>query len=64
MVDTPGVGVREEMTTKLLDYMQEAVAFIYVINTPTAGGVQKDRVLFSFRILLQVKPVITNVLKV
>lgn len=42
-VDTPGVGVREEMTTKLLDYMQEAVAFIYVINTPTAGGVQKDR---------------------
>lgn len=43
LVDTPGVGVREEMTTKLLDYMQEAVAFIYVINTPTAGGVQKDR---------------------
>lgn len=33
------------MTTKLLDYLTEAVAFIYVINTPNAGGVQDDRVI-------------------
>lgn len=33
------------MTTTLLDYLTEAVAFIYVINTPNAGGVQDDRVI-------------------
>lgn len=33
------------MTRKLIEYMSEAIAFIYVINTPNAGGVQKDRVL-------------------
>lgn len=44
MVDTPGVGEREEVTKKLVDYMQEAIAFIYVINLANAGGVQRDRV--------------------
>lgn len=43
IIDTPGVGDSDEMTTKLLDYLTEAVAFIYVINTPNAGGVQDDR---------------------
>lgn len=43
LIDTPGVGDSDEMTTKLLDYLTEAVAFIYVINTPNAGGVQDDR---------------------
>lgn len=44
LVDTPGVGEREEVTKKLVDYMQEAIAFIYVINLANAGGVQRDRV--------------------
>lgn len=43
IIDTPGVGDSDEMTTTLLDYLTEAVAFIYVINTPNAGGVQDDR---------------------
>lgn len=45
LVDTPGVGESNELTRKLTEYMSEAIAFIYVINTPNAGGVQKDRVL-------------------
>lgn len=62
MVDTPGVGIHEEMTNKLLDYMQEAVAFIYVINTPNGGGVQNDRVQFSLRMVVLVNVLITKVL--
>lgn len=36
------------MTNRILDFMQEAVAFIYIICTPAAGGVKEDRVQFSF----------------
>lgn len=45
IVDTPGVGESDEMTTKVLEYLPEALAFIYVINTANAGGVQKDRLI-------------------
>ena len=44
IVDTPGVGESEETTNILINYLPEAVAFIYVINTTNAGGVQNDRV--------------------
>lgn len=44
-VDTPGVGESKEMTEKLLEYLPEALVFIYVINSSNAGGVQEDRVL-------------------
>ena len=44
IVDTPGIGESEEMTHILVNYLPEAVAFIYVINTANAGGVQDDRV--------------------
>ena len=44
IVDTPGIGESEEMTNILVNYLPEAVAFIYVINTANAGGVQDDRV--------------------
>lgn len=44
IVDTPGVGESEDMTNILMDYLSEAVAFIYVINTTNAGGIQDDRV--------------------
>ncbi|XP_056008217.1 uncharacterized protein LOC125665478 isoform X3 [Ostrea edulis] len=43
IVDTPGIGESDEMTDLVLDFLTEAVAFIYVINTSNAGGVQKDR---------------------
>lgn len=55
IVDTPGIGESREMTAKLLDYLSEAVAFIYVINTTNGGGVQNDKV-----ILLYWRPVISG----
>ena len=45
IVDTPGIGESNEMTDKLLQYLPKAVAFIYVINSSNAGGVQSDRVM-------------------
>uniref|UniRef100_K1QJ91 Serine/threonine-protein kinase atg1 n=1 Tax=Magallana gigas TaxID=29159 RepID=K1QJ91_MAGGI len=55
IVDTPGVGESDEMTTKLLDYLSEAVAFIYVINTTNAGGVQDDRLVKIFKKQLELE---------
>ncbi|XP_035689622.1 uncharacterized protein LOC118424923 [Branchiostoma floridae] len=43
IVDSPGVGESEKMDEVVFDYMQEAFAFIYVINSANAGGIQKDR---------------------
>ncbi|XP_060073560.1 uncharacterized protein LOC132553343 [Ylistrum balloti] len=45
IVDTPGVGENSEMTSRLMQYLPKAVAFIYVINSENAGGVQQDRLL-------------------
>ena len=44
IVDTPGIGEGDEMTKRLMDYLPNAVAFIYVINSSNAGGIQDDRV--------------------
>ncbi|XP_061179749.1 uncharacterized protein LOC133188377 [Saccostrea echinata] len=49
IVDTPGIGESEEMTEVLLNFLTEAVAFIYVINTTNAGGVQDDRLVRIFQ---------------
>nr|XP_022303099.1 uncharacterized protein LOC111110781 [Crassostrea virginica] len=48
IVAMPEVGESEEMTNILMDYLSEAVAFIYVINTTNAGGVQDDRLVKLF----------------
>ncbi|XP_069115407.1 uncharacterized protein [Argopecten irradians] len=45
IVDTPGVGEDSDMTNRLMEYLPKAVAFIYVINSENAGGVQQDRLL-------------------
>jgi hypothetical protein len=44
IVDTPGVGESEEISKRLFEYLPNAVAFIYVINSANAGGIQEDRV--------------------
>ena len=44
IVDSPGVGEDEELTELVKSYVPKASAFIYVINTPNAGGIQPDRV--------------------
>jgi len=51
IVDTPGIGSNDELTKRLYDYLCKAVAFIYVINSSNAGGVQSDRVkLYYYKI--------------
>jgi len=46
IVDSPGVGENSAMDKLLLDYVSnnEIFAFIYVIKSDNAGGVQEDRV--------------------
>lgn len=47
LVDTPGIGDidQKEVATRMMDYLPNAVAFVFVINVAAAGGIQKDRVL-------------------
>ena len=47
IVDSPGVGDEKSISDIVLQHMPQAFAFIYVINTPNAGVVQKDRVSLS-----------------
>ncbi|KAK3584085.1 hypothetical protein CHS0354_024193 [Potamilus streckersoni] len=49
IVDTPGIGESKEMTDKLLGYLPNAVAFIYIISSDNAGGIQEDRLLQILR---------------
>ena len=44
IVDSPGIGESEIMDDIVVSYLPNAFAFIYVINSSLAGGVQKDRV--------------------
>ncbi|XP_078619743.1 uncharacterized protein LOC144886833 [Branchiostoma floridae x Branchiostoma japonicum] len=43
IVDSPGIGEKEEITKQVKEYLTEAFAFIYVIKSDNAGGVQTDR---------------------
>ncbi len=44
IVDSPGIGESRLMTQIVKDYFPTAFAFIYVINSANAGGLQPDRV--------------------
>ena len=46
IVDTPGIGDddQENVARRMLDYLQNALAVVFVINVANAGGVQNDRV--------------------
>lgn len=46
IVDTPGVGDQEQQVVaeKMMSYLPNALAFIFVINVSNAGGIQDDRV--------------------
>lgn len=46
-MDTPGIGDidQKEVATRMMDYIPNAVAFVFVINVAAAGGIQKDRVI-------------------
>ncbi|KAI8517838.1 hypothetical protein Bbelb_038550 [Branchiostoma belcheri] len=43
LVDSPGVGESEMMDKAVADYVSKAFAFLYIIDSSRAGGVQKDR---------------------
>ncbi|KAJ8322061.1 hypothetical protein KUTeg_000532 [Tegillarca granosa] len=49
IVDTPGVSDNSELTKRLFDFLPQALAFIYILNTPNDGGVQTDRKLPTIR---------------
>lgn len=44
IVDTPGVGESTDMTNRLFEYLPNATAFIYVVNSANSGGIQEDKV--------------------
>lgn len=46
LVDTPGIGGSGHVTHKLIEYLPNAWAFIFVIDVSRAYGMQKDRVTF------------------
>ncbi|XP_062580373.1 uncharacterized protein LOC134242307 [Saccostrea cucullata] len=43
IVDTPGIGGSGKVSQKVMEYLPNAVSFIFVINVASAGGMQKDR---------------------
>ncbi|XP_066265459.1 uncharacterized protein [Branchiostoma lanceolatum] len=43
LVDSPGVGESEMMDKVVADYIPKSFAFLYIIDSSRAGGVQKDR---------------------
>ncbi|XP_061190310.1 transmembrane GTPase fzo-1-like [Saccostrea echinata] len=45
IVDTPGIGGSRELSDKMMKYLPNAVAFIFVSNVANAGGVQRDRLV-------------------
>lgn len=49
LVDTPGIGGSGKVTQKLMEYLPNAVSFIFVINVASAGGMQSDRVIYRYR---------------
>ncbi|XP_028400784.1 uncharacterized protein LOC114523921 [Dendronephthya gigantea] len=42
IIDSPGLGESDEMDKVLMKYLPNAFAFIYVLDTSRAGGIQKD----------------------
>ena len=44
IVESPGIGESPIMDDIVKEYLPEAFAFIYVINSENAGGIQRDRV--------------------
>ncbi|XP_062610417.1 dynamin-like protein 1 [Saccostrea cucullata] len=45
LVDTPGVGDSDELNEILDEYLPYAVAFVFVVNPVSGGGIQEDRIV-------------------
>ena len=48
IIDSPGVGESNIMDEIVTQYLPQAFAFLYVINSANAEGVQKDRVSIEY----------------
>ncbi|XP_070564252.1 uncharacterized protein [Ptychodera flava] len=55
IVDSPGIGENDVMDAIVTGYLNEAFAFVYVINSANAGGVQEDRLQRFLRLVLERK---------
>lgn len=46
IVDTPGIGDEKQnrIAEKMMEYLPNALAFVFVLNVPSGGGIQCDRV--------------------
>ena len=44
IVDTPGIGGSDEADQKVIEYLPNALSFVFVVNVANAGGMQKGRV--------------------
>ena len=47
IVNSPSIGDSEQVSEIALEYLSQALAFIYVINSPNAGGVQDESVSWT-----------------
>ncbi|XP_019620827.1 PREDICTED: probable LRR receptor-like serine/threonine-protein kinase At1g06840 [Branchiostoma belcheri] len=45
LVDSPGVGENEVMDKMVADYLPKCLAFIYILDSSRAGGVQNDKLV-------------------
>ncbi|XP_062569206.1 transmembrane GTPase Marf-like isoform X2 [Saccostrea cucullata] len=52
LVDTPGVGGSKRLAELMMKYLQNAVAFVFVVNASNAGGLQDDRLPIILREIL------------
>ena len=43
-MNSPGIGESDHVKSIFMDNLSQANAFIYVINSPQAGGLQEDLV--------------------
>ena len=44
IVNSPGIGESDHVKGIFMDNLSQANAFIYMINSPQAGGLQEDMV--------------------
>lgn len=51
IVDTPGIGDQEQENVAqiMMEYLPNALAFVFVVNTQSGGGVQDDRVTYLLK---------------
>ena len=60
IIDSPGVGESDIMDQAVTQYLPQAFAFIYVINSANSGGIQKDRASIDNRLVAALKGAISQ----